>query len=741
MLLTKLKNLSCSGLLGFALLYPLAQAQTQAGLWTLCDQTKDSAIPKTKSVSSEVAKPEGENIHIGADYITAESEDETLFEGNVYIERIDDNMYADRSQYHFQTEVLMLEGNINYKKDDLSVQADSASFNPKQQNGAFKNADFHIDKNHINGHAAELSRDAQNITRLKDARYTTCDPRKPDWEFRADELTLDHDKGFGFAKHSSLRFKNIPFFYFPAMSFPISDVRKSGLLIPEFGTSHRRGTEFALPYYWNIAPQADATLTVRNMTKRGPQLKSEWRYMNPWSNNKLDWEYLDDQDFGAQRDRYQFNHQGLLWQHWNTTVSTGSVSDERYFNDLGNDLNVAAITQIPRTASISGHYEHWNFSTQLLEFQTVDPSIEPANKPYASLPRLTLANRYPDIEGGFNYRMEAEWVAFDHDVKLKGNRLDLYPRINRPFGSAAWFLIPNIGLRYSRYQLDTAFLSNQENQIHRTVPLFSLDSGLFFERGIGEENHLVQTLEPRLFYLYAPFRAQDTIPVFDSQALDFSLGQLFEENRFIGGDRVNDANQLAVAISSRFLRKSNSEELFRMSLGQIFYAEDRRVTLPGQAVQSDDRSDLAGELALSLSGRWLSRLSVEWNPERREIDQTSAHFRYRQDNEHIINFGYRFRRDILEQTEASFRWPLSQRWRSVGRFQFSLQEERDLETFAGLEYESCCYTFRIIARRYLNLDEYDNSLFVQLSLKGFSSIGSDASELLERGIMGFRDQY
>lgn len=723
--------------MGFALIIvplPLC-AQTEADLWVLCDQHVNVHSHQT---SDSNTRPQGEYIHINANFMSAENEHKTLFEGDVHIERANDRMRSDRSEYHFQTEALLLEGNIDYQKEGLSVTADSADFNPEQKNGVFKNADFHIQNGHISGHASKLSRDEDNTTRLIDTRYTTCDLHNPDWEFRAAELTLDHDKGFGFARHSSLRFKNIPFFYFPAVSFPINNVRKSGFLIPEFGISQRRGTELALPYYWNIAPHTDATLGMRNMTQRGLQLQTEWRYMNRWSMNEWNTEFLDDQDFGTERYFYQLTHQGSPWRNWSSFISAGSVSDARYFNDLGNNLSIAAITQIPRTATLSGYYEHVSFSTQWLEFQTVDETITPANKPYASLPRLSLENRYPEMPGGFDYTLQMEWIAFDHEIKPNANRLDIYPRISRPFGSASWFLTPSASIRHSRYQMDRLTIANTR-VLERTIPLFSLDGGLFFERSIGHDAHLMQTLEPRLFYLYAPYRPQDHIPVFDTQALDFSIGQLFQENRFIGGDRINDANQLALATSSRFLKKSTGEELFRIGFGQIFYRNDRRVTLPGQNIQSTDRSDLVGELGWSLGGRWLSRLSIEWNPHRQELDQTSAHFRYRRDNQHIINFGYRFRRDILEQTEASFRWPLSQRWRSVGRLQYSLKDKRDLETFAGLEYESCCYIFRIIARRYLNLDEYDSSLFVQLSLKGFSSIGSDAGELLERSILGFRE--
>ena len=337
---------------------------------------------------------------------------------------------------------------------------------------------------------------------------------------------------------------------------------------------------------------------------------------------------------------------------------------------------------------------------------------------------------------GLDYSLNTEWVQFQHNDLVTGTRLDVMPGISLPLVTPGAFAIPSIKGRYTAYQLDDSLPADQREP-DRSVSIFSLDSGLIFERSASQRTR--QTLEPRLFYLYVPYMAQDDLPVFDTNEYDFSFGQLFREERFSGPDRVSDADQLTLALTTRVLDNASGRERFRASLGQILYFEDRRVTLPGKPVETREESDLAAELAATLGRHWSARGSLLWDPETEQTSRASTRIQYRRHGEQVINLGHRFRDDDFEQGELSFAWPVAQRWSSVGRWVYDIDNRRSQEAMAGLEYESCCWAARLVSRRYITDGgtEYNNGVYFQLVLKGFTSVGNDIEDLLEEGILGY----
>ncbi len=715
-----------------------AHAQT-GGQWRLCNDLRLIADPPIGGDSSSG------RIFADADSIESPNKDVSRLSGNVAILHGTEELFADEALYDRAQQRFELTGNVRYRSPEMELTGQRLlSYGAAGSTAGtmeITDAGFYFPAQHAAGSAGEIERGAGNITILENTRYSTCDPADPDWEFRARRITLDQAQGQGHARSMSIRFKGLPIFYFPALSFPIDDRRKSGFLLPSIGDSDKHGFELETPYYWNIAPQADATLTPHQMARRGVKLDSEWRYLNRWSMNELQLEYLDDELFGDSRDLASLQHDGQFGDDWYSTIDYNEVSDTDYFDDFGSNLSGSSLTHLRQEVRLRKLWDYWEFRGRVLDFQTIDEAVAPVDRPYRLNPALELRGTQP-LGEYLEFGLTAGVTEFNHDLRIAGRRSDLRPRIALPFGGNGWHLTPALSARHTVYNLDP--LLTPDVEISRDVPSFSLDAGLIFERPLGAEGGLLQTLEPRINLLKTPVREQDDIPVFDTRLADFSFAQLFSENRFIGADRVSDAEQASVALSSSLLRRDNGEEILRAGLGRIYYNEERRVTLlPGQAPETLEESGLLAEIKAGFSRHWSGSLTVEWNSERSETDKELFRLRYQRDNRHIFNLAYRSRAaEDLEQSDISFSWPLSDRWSAVGRWNQSLNDDIDLERFAGLQYESCCYAIRIVAREYLTETQIQNSgIFFQLSLKGLTKIGNNADELLERGIAGYRNPY
>jgi LPS-assembly protein len=711
-----------------------ANAQTGPYRWSLCNDLRLVTDPATDSDNSDSGR-----IFADADSIESPNKDVSRLNGNVSIVHGTEELFADQALYDRAQQRFELTGNVRYRSPGVELTgAHMLSYGVAME---ISDAKFYFPGHHAAGSGYQIER-AGPITNLKDTRYSTCDPQDPDWEFRARRITLDQDKGQGYARNLSIYFKKLPIFYFPALSFPIDDRRKSGFLLPGIGDSDKHGFELETPYYWNIAPQADATITPHRLAKRGVKLDSEWRYLNRWSMNELRLDYLDDDLFGDERDLVSLQHDGKFGDNWYSTIDYTEVSDSDYFDDFGSNLSGSSLTHLRQEIRLRKLWDYWEFKGRVLDFQTIDETVDPVNSPYRLNPALELRGNqafgdYVDVS------LSGGLTEFEHDLRIAGRRFDVRPRIALPFGGAGWYLTPALSARHTAYRLEDPALPVDSDEIDRSVPTFSLDTGLIFERNIGTEGGLLQTLEPRLFLLKTPFREQGEIPVFDSRLPDLSFAQLFSENRFVGADRVGDAEQASVALSSSILRRNDGEEILRAGIGRIYYHEDRRVTLPGRPVESQEESGLIAEIKAGLSRHWTASLTVEWNSERGDTDKELFRLRYQRDNRHIFNLAYRSRAaEALEQSDLSFSWPVSDRWSAVGRWNHSLSDDIDLERFAGLQYESCCYAIRIIAREYLAETQLQNTaVFFQLSLKGLTQFGDNADELLERGIPGYRNPY
>jgi len=402
-------------------------------------------------------------------------------------------------------------------------------------------------------------------------------------------------------------------------------------------------------------------------------------------------------------------------------------------------LTSASTTHLDRRLDLNYTGDHNQFLARVQDYQTIDPTLAPADRPYRRLPQLQFVGNAPAHPLGADYGVQAEFVRFERDDSLTGSRINLQPAIAWPQESLSYFVIPKIGLNYTGYYLDNVTAGSEAAPGH-TTPVLSLDSGIFLERELELRGlPYVHTLEPRLYYLRIPYRDQSDFPVFDTSRYDFSYSQLFRENRYTTADRLGDANQISAGVTSRLLERDSGREWLRAALGQIYYFETPRVTLPGEVTPARGESDIVAELGARFAAAWTATSYLQWNPDE-QVQKGGVQFHYQSDAGHIFNAGYRFRTDDIDQTDFSVLWPLQRQWRLVGRWNYSYRDYRSLETLAGVQYDSCCWAFRITSRRYINSIEGNSSqaLYFQLELKGLASVGHSVEEVLEHGILGYR---
>ena len=445
--------------------------------------------------------------------------------------------------------------------------------------------------------------------------------------------------------------------------------------------------------------------------------------------------------YGKDRLSAAYRHVANLSPYWNSDLLLNYVSDKDYLSNFGSGLSVASVTHMERRLDLTYQRENIHFLTRVQGLQPVDSSVPSASRPYRRMPQMVFTYDQPQIDTGVAYRLKSEWVSFNQEDRLTGSRLDLQPELSWPLQRAAGFMIPRLSLRYTRYDLNNP-APGTAAALTRTVPVITLDNGIFLERDMAwGKQPLLHTIEPRLFYLYAPYRDQSALPVFDSGGMDFNFTQLFRDNRFSGTDRVGDANQISAALTTRVLGRDSGVEHMRLSLGQIYYLQDRRVTFPGGAVEMRNNSDVVAEVAAALAPAWATTADAYWNPNLEQIERGSVQIKYNPHKDSILNMAYRYRRDRTDQVDISAFFPLHRQWNFIGRWFYSLSDNRILESLAGLEYNSCCWALTIVNRRNLtSTGQINSSLLMQLELKGLMSVGSRVRTVLERGILGYQKE-
>lgn len=696
---------------------------------------------------------------VEADQVTGRNDVETVAVGDVMLRKEDARMTADRLVYHQQEDVVDATGNVRLSQHDDVMTGPYLHLNVSGNVGFFESPQYTIKRAPPgtspgqmtvgSGVAKRLDFEGKNHYRLMEATYSTCGPTDPAWFARAGEMALDYDREVGDAHDTTLVFQGVPLLYSPWLTFSLNNTRKSGLLAPTLGTTSKSGLEMTVPYYWAIAPNMDATLAPRVMSKRGVAFDGEFRYLEQNYNGMLQGELLpDDTVTRTRRSSYALTHNQNFGLGFSGSLNLNGVSDDTYFTDLSPRMTNTAQTNLLRQGVFGYASTWWNASLMAQSFQTLqDPALSPVAIPYRRLPQLTVNAARADMPLGGLFALRGELVHFAHPNQVDGTRTTVNPQISFPIQTAAFFLTPKLALNSTTYRLENQ-AAGIPDRLTRNVPLFSLDGGAVLERPFEVYGrNLTQTLEPRFYYLRVPARLQDPIPVFDSGLADFNFAQIFSENRYSGGDRIGDAHQLTAAVTSRFIAPANGGELLRGTLGQRFYFKNQEVTLPGETPRTSNMADFLASITGELNSFTSVDSGLQYNPHDRQLRRFTLSGRYRPESGRILSASYRYNRDLnntsiignnIRQIDLAGQWPLGGGWSGVGRYNYSLIDRRIIEAVGGLEYNAGCWGLRVVLQRLATATSNSSTaFFIQLELNGFSSIGSNPMDLLKRSIPGY----
>ena len=679
------------------------------------------------------ARFRGRGQSISADWMRHDRRDNELTAiGNVRMVQGTELTEGARLRYNLDTDRGLLE-NVRY------------SLSPKET-GAAPGARSTVSPFDARGTADRAVFEGPGLMRAQQATYTTCEPGDDSWLFRAREMLIDKNNNIGTARDAKIEFLGTPIFYTPYMWFTLHQERKSGFLTPSYGNSSTSGFELQVPYYWNMAPNRDMTITPRLMSRRGLQLRTDFRYLDPQYRGELNVEYLpNDNVTGANRQLFKFNHAHSFANGWAGSLDLNKVSDGKYFSDLSTQVALTSQTYLVRQGTLSrggewGRGGTYSFSALAQGWQTLqnDPLV-PLTPPYSRRPQLTLTAQNQNVLYG-DFDLQASYSDFTHPTLVNGRRVMAYPSLSFPFTAPYGFITPKIGVHGSRYFIDrynTAALPDKT----RVLPTFTADSGLIFERGANIFGKAyTQTLEPKLYYVYIPYRDQSMLPNFESGVQDINFATIYSENQFSGHDRINDANQLTLGLNSRLINPDTGVEVLRAGLAQRYYFRPQQVTIAGVPVRNNQssRSDLLAALSGNVAPYWTVDLGWQYNTDTAQTQRTSIGTRYQPEQGKVLNFAYRHVVDSIRQFDISGQWPITGKWNAVGRWNYSTQDKRLLEAVAGVEYDGGCWALRIVGHRLSTATNASTSaVFIELELNGVTRVGSNPLEVLRRNIGGY----
>jgi len=778
---------------------------------------------------------------IGAKASRYDQEQQTAtLAGDVVLRQGSMQAESDEASLHQAENRGELTGNVKIRDQGALMVGDHAEIQLDTGAAQVDNAEYVMHKQRIRGSALYAKRGENAIIRLKDGTYTTCEPASNAWEIKGNNITLNPATGFGTATNATLRVHDIPVLYTPYIYFPIDDRRQSGFLPPSIGSGSKTGFSLLTPYYFNLAPNYDATLYPHYMSKRGMLTEGEFRYLTPTSEGQFGGAYLSDEDDERSKqsyyskDRWMINwqHKGDLDKRLTYKVDYTKISDPYYFQDLEtNQIGVKNQDYLNQQATANYRGDNYNAAINLQAYQLTTVSNI---TPYKRLPQITFNGSLPYHPAGLDFTYQTEAVRFDRNlrdgtyynedgeldtsfrsdggvidrnvsglVRANGDRLTLAPQMSLPLTASWGYIKPSVKFVYTDYQLDldaqgkydlsqqSATSSTYEtfhSNLDRSIPIYSVDSGLYFDRNTSMfGTNYRQTLEPRAYYLYVPYEKQNDIPIFDTAENQFSYSSLWRDNRFSGYDRIGDENKISLGATSHWI-EDNGFERQKFSFGEAFYMQDRKVQLPGidyatRAEATASRSPYALEYEYHFNRDWRFNSDYNWDPDTHKPRSGSAMFHYQpEDNPNkVVNFGYRYRDDIvhydsstgkwgfggdygnpgdanyikdyykIEQHDFSIMWPVVPQWNAIARWQYDYNRNRTLESFAGFEYDNCCWKLRLISRYWVDYDDFSQSLpqnekgdhgvFLQVVLKGLGGVvGNKVESFLDKGIQGYKER-
>lgn len=726
---------------------PLA-AGGQQGL-TLKSQPTLLVIPQ--SVKEEVP------LFFEADRMQGRQGQDTEAEGNVWFRKRGQAVYTDWLRYDTPTDELAAQGNVRMELGADVIEGARLRYTLETDRGFMENTRFTLQKTpqpsgpnapfretDARGTAERMLFEGPGQYRAERAEFTSCGPGNDDWYVRASDLRIDKDRDVGIAHDASIVFMGTPILYSPYLSFSLHQERKSGFLTPTYGHSSTSGAIVTVPYYWNIAPNYDATISPRLLTRRGVLVDTEFRYLDPTYLGGGRVDVLPDDRLldGQRRWSYLLKHNQTLPDGWSGALNLVRVSDNTYFTDLSTVITQTSQVQLPSDLTLGrggtwGGAGSYGLTALVQGWQTLQPDpLQPVTPQYSRLPQLTLTASHPEVLRS-DIDFYGQYTTFDHPTFTTGNRVVAYPSLSVPLQTAYATVTPKLGVNFTRYFIDpnAAGFTDQS----RTLPTFSTDSSVVFERPttIGGAPFL-QTLEPRLYYVYIPFRDQNGIPVFDSAQQDINFTTIYSENQFSGWDRINNANQLTAGVSSRLIGTDTGAERLRVGVAQRFYFESQQVTLPGVAPRTSSSSDLLAALSGAFAPHLRADAGLQYSTNSSQTQKFNVGARYQPAPGKVLNVTYRYTINSVNQTDISTQWPVGRGWTGLARWNYSQLNDRLLEGLLGAEYNGDCWALRVVTHRFATTTQQSSSsYFVQLELNGVSRIGSNPMDALRRNIGGY----
>ncbi len=706
------------------------------------------------------------DTHATADRYEFDPDGRSILEGNVVMRRGTEQLESNKIYLFKKENKAQLEGDVQLRRPGLLIVGDRADLDMDKNTGIFYNTQYVIHARQLHGNAEEIRSNADGSLELQNGFFTSCEPGHENWNLTGSNIWLDKNSGWGTATNARLEIEGVPVFYSPWAKFPIDDRRHTGLLLPEFDTSTDGGFEYRQPIYLNLAPNYDATVTPRYIEKRGNMIEGEFRYLtDDFGQGVFGFGYMpDDQVYkNSKRDLFTWRHYDERQSRWTSRVDYTYVSDVAYFEDLTTDLSIAVLPQLERVAETEYRGDDWSFTGRVQGFQTIDQDIIENNKPlpYRRLPQVGLDADIPsEALQGWEYLFRTEYTYFDYPredepVVTLAHRIRVEPGLRYRWEKPWGYISPTAKVRYAEYKMYAAEGAPPDLNPTRTVPMFSLDSGIYFDRSTELRGRpITQTLEPRAFYLYSAQRDQNNFPLFDTTQLTFNYNQLFREDRFIGGDRVGDANQLALGFTSRLIEDASGFERYRFSMGQIQYFDERKVQLNStDAIAKSAHSALATENVVALSDRWVWSTTMEWNSDDNIINNAGTLLHYQMGYDRIFNVGYRYTSEqftndpktAVKQSDISVLWPTSSHISVISRWNFDFDSKRSNDILAGLQYDSCCWSARLIGRSYIKPaasasetnPQPTDGIYLQFEFKGLIGVGNGNDKMIRDTVYGF----
>ncbi len=698
-----------------------------------------TAAAPTGAAPARVPVDRNAPIDVASDEASLTVDGNARLSGKVRVRQGDRQLLADDVEYDSRKNAFVVRGSVEYEDPLLRVKGGGGQYSA-DGGAAFEGAEFELPSRPARGAARSMSLGLDGVVSLEEVRFSTCPAADPAWQIRARSISLDTRARNGTGRDAAIEFKGVPILYLPYISFPLGNQRMSGFLFPSIGFSSRSGGQASVPYYWNIAPQQDLTLQPTLYSRRGVDIGAEYRYLTTNQRGGFSANFLpSDRIARDDRQRLQWVHRARLPGEWLLSIDADDVSDPEYFEDFAEGSAGTSVAFVGRRARLGYRDAHWNIQGDFQEFQTIDRALPRIDRPYATVPRL-LASGATTLGSDelLRLRFDSEVVNFERSAGVTGWRFDAEPSVAIDFTAPGVYVRPSAGVRYTQYRLD-AVAAGADRSPTRSVPYTSFDMGLVLERPAGTGGQRRITLEPRALYLYAPFRDQSRLPVFDTALPDLNYVQLFRSNRYVGADRVSDANQVSLGVQGALYDSESGTRFLSATIGQTYYFEQPRVLLPGEPPRRRGASDLIAQLAVTAYKDWNVDVGMQWNPDTSRQERAQARLQYRPAPDRIVNLLYRSQRSLLRQGEFSGVWPFASSWNLYTRWVYDFLDSRSLERFAGLEYKACCWRLRAVARRFVSnrTGEQDTGIYLQLELNGLASVGSSADTFLEQAVRGY----